>query len=248
MAPSTKEQVLGDFVHRAVAMPFAKPQALVINSKGKMILRSTMSESPDGLEGETISFALDLALTLLWEAMNEVSNSHDRRLRWKQPLERTLDPGGPWWSEGARNYRNLTHSEQRWVRRRLENNVTAIGNELDSLAKRQNWQWIWSEVPLPEWGVDMPQMKRADLLVGATKKGSSYPQSVGYVIDLKVTGREYVITREYQEQLWIYRERLERMGMTPEGGLRLGVLFVDSAAQRPPGSRRSVLFKALSRS
>lgn len=223
MSNPTRESVLGTLVHRAVFMPFAKPQALT-RSKESIVFRNGESES--------ISDAICASANLIGIACRESLDSYNENQRWRALLELIVDAGGPWWSLSATQYRGLEEKDREWILTRLGKIALRVGEWMEKTARDEDWKWIWSEVPLWSWTVSTPETTRIDLLVGAGIRGAR-----GYAFDLKVTKENYLAddfqpSEDHLDSLRRYRAGLDRTTFPGAGRASLALLYADRDGKR----------------
>jgi hypothetical protein len=224
---TSKEQLLGVIVHRAVLMPFSKPQALHRRRPDCLVIKASE---------ETIEEAVRDAAKLLRNAIEELRKGRpaDDDI-WSTSLGPLVDSGGAWFSAPATELWQLYKDDENsldWILELFDRAAMKVAESLSKTAITDDWKWMWSEVPIWTWGSPRPNVTRLDLLVGA---GESCER--GYAIDLKVTSRNYLADdfeprREDTNSLQRYKEALEGTTFPVSGDGALVLLYADRDGNR----------------
>lgn len=223
----SKEQLLGVIVHRAVLMPFSKPQALHRPRPDCLVIGAT---------GETIEEAVRDAVRLLSNAIEELRKGRlaDADV-WSTSLGLVVDSGGPWWSAPATELWQLYKDDENsldWILERFGGAAMKVAEWMSVTAKLEEWKWISSEHATWTWGSQWLKSTRFDLLVGA---GESCER--GYAIDLKVTSDDYLADDfeprpEDKKSLQRYKKALEGTTFPVSGDGALVLLYADRDGNR----------------
>jgi len=177
--------VLGTLVHRAVTMPFAKPQHLRDGRFGKRRIKV----------GDAIEHAADLLVTALtrpdereFRAIDQViaDSVNDplvaRRLRRELTpygggslASAIIDGGGKWWSGPLSEMEKLTDDDEEAVLGMLPEAAARVGTVVENAAVENGWNLLWSEVPIVTNAAGTYlTIRRPDLL--ARKPGTRRPR------------------------------------------------------------------------
>lgn len=237
---TTQSQLLGTLVHRAVAMPFQKPQKLSFERnwaqrKNKEVV--VRLEGPNESLREAVKASLKILLTDLKEVDRDMYKGRFRQIE-DYSLVDVIDAGGSWWSRAAQDFAELDDDEREWVLKRLERCVLDVAKWMEREAWENNWKWIQSEMEGTIWP-DSDEVEtsgysrsRVDLVVGYQ---SSSTGRIAEAFDIKVTDEKYFPISKVKEakaenSLKIADKVLAQRGYNAR---RSRLLFVDSGSMHP---------------
>lgn len=170
-----KESVLGNFIHRALALPFIKRQAVwtpELVEHGGVWVEAFWSDGklrPIESDGKPDFKRIDVVdmCTASAQAISDAFAPAADRGEWSR-AELIIDAGGPWWSKHRTDFLCLSPEDQRFVLDRIVPTTTVAAKCLGELTVRREWSFLWSEVPtVASWDAKgKPSENHTDLVTG----------------------------------------------------------------------------------